>query len=383
MNRYAVFGLGRMGEAIVYDLLQNDSDCVVHGLEYSEEVLNMISVKYSEYVNTGRLCLDQVDVSSLDEHQISKYLEDINVTFGAIDYSFNYKLTKACINAISSFLDLGGNPTVVREQRKLQKLALETNVTIIPDCGLAPGMADVLAKIKIDEIGDVEECHIRVGGLPQDPKTQLKYQQVFSIRGLTNEYLEDAIVLRDGKITTVPSLTEVEELSFPEPYGKLEAFQTAGGTSSLPEIYEGKVNELTYKTIRYPGHVQYFQFLKEFGLLSSGQIEKYAIDPRKVVEYCLELTLPQNEPDVVLVKIRIVNKKSKVFEWVIIDKEDKKTGFSAMARTTAFPISILGQMIANGKITERGVVAGETVTPPDEFIKELKKRDIVLNEYKE
>lgn len=381
MNRYAVFGLGRMGEAIVYDLLQNDPDCVVHGLEYSEEVLNMISVKYSEYVNNGRLCLDQIDINSLDEHQISKYLKDVRVTFGAIDYSYNYKLTKACINAISSFLDLGGNPTVVREQRKLHKLALETNVTILPDCGLAPGMADVLAKIKIDEIGDVEECHIRVGGLPQDPRTQLKYQQVFSIRGLTNEYLEDAIVLRDGKITTVPSLTEVEELAFPEPYGKLEAFQTAGGTSSLPEIYEGKVKELTYKTIRYPGHVQYFQFLKEFGLLSSEQIEKYGIDPRKVVEYCLEHTLPQNEPDVVLVKIRIVTKESKVFEWVIIDKEDKKTGFSAMARTTAFPISILGQMIANGKITERGVVAGENVTPADDFIKELKKRNIVLNEY--
>ncbi len=377
MNRYAVFGLGRMGECILYDLLHND-DCKVLGLEFSEIKLSEIADRYHEFINNGRLSLELMDVDALSEEQISEYLTEIDVAFGAIDYSYNFKLARSCIKAITSYLDLGGNPEMVKKQRELHKLAEETNITVIPDCGLAPGMADILAKIKIDEIGDVDECQIRVGGLPQDPKTILKYQQVFSIRGLTNEYLEDAVVLRDGKITTVPSLTEVETLTFPEPYGEFEAFQTAGGTSSLPEIYEGKIRELNYKTIRYPGHVQFFQFLKEFNLLSSDHVSELGTDPRRVVEHFLEQTLPQNEPDLVLVKITLIQKGGEKHEWIIIDKEDPETGFSAMARTTSFPISILGQMVAKGLIKERGVLAGELVTPANEFIEELRKRNIKL-----
>ena len=119
-------------------------------------------------------------------------------------------------------------------------------------------MANIIAASIIEKMSSVDECHIRVGGLPQNPKTILKYQQVFSIRGLTNEYLEDAIVIRDSKVTTVGGLTELEELTFPDPWGKLEAFQTSGGTSNLPQIYKGKIKELSYKTIRFPGHCQFF-----------------------------------------------------------------------------------------------------------------------------
>ena len=139
----------------------------------------------------------------------------------------------------------------------------------------------------------IKACHLRVGGLPQEPKTILNYQQVFAIRGLTNEYVEDARIIRDGKIQIIPSLTELETLTFPEPWGVLEAFQTAGGPASLPDLYENQLEELTYKTIRFPGHLQFFKFLKDFEFLSSSPYPKRpTITPREVIEYYLSKKLP-------------------------------------------------------------------------------------------
>ncbi|MHA2337100.1 MAG: saccharopine dehydrogenase family protein, partial [Candidatus Hodarchaeales archaeon] len=249
---------------------------------------------------------------------------------------------------------------------------------------LAPGMANVIAAQGMNQFDSLDSCHIRVGGLPQSPKTILNYQQVFSIRGLTNEYLEDAVVIRNGNIQKVASLTEIEKLSFPDPWGELESFQTSGGTSSLPELYQGKINELTYKTIRFHGHCQFFSFLKDFGLLSSDSYpNNSSINPREIIEYYLAKNLPQNEPDAVLVRIAITgtkNDRTEKVQYQLIDLADPSSGFSAMARTTSFPTSIIGQMITHGIIKEKGVVPHEVVVPEKEFKEELAKRNIIFTE---
>ncbi|MCH8908585.1 MAG: hypothetical protein IH840_15980 [Candidatus Heimdallarchaeota archaeon] len=386
MGNYVVLGLGMMGEAIVYDLLEHD-DVRVIGFEINENIRNAMSVKFQtlgERFTTQYLDLDlhiPVDENPLIE--IFKELE-ITTAFGAIDYKFNHYLTELCILSGANYLDLGGNPDMVIKQRTLDQTAKENQVTIIPDLGLAPGMANVVAYHMMQHFDKVEECHIRVGGLPQPrfKKSILNYQQVFSIRGLTNEYLEEAIVIRNGKITRVESMTEVEELAFPEPFGTLEAFQTAGGTSSLPLLFENRISELTYKTIRYPGHSIFFKFLKDFELLISDPYPRNdRVNVREVVEFYLQKNLPKGDPDAVLVRIQVIgvsNNLPKEVTYQLIDLADEVTGFSAMARTTSFPISIIGQMINNGIIQDKGVVMGEAVTPEKEFMNELRKRNIVF-----
>lgn len=385
MTNYAVLGLGLMGEAIVYDVLTHDNNSIVHGFEINKERRKQLEDKFSSFGNRFRTYHLQLDLSTpFEESPLVSELttNNVKVAYGAIDYKYNEYLTKLCIKVNSSYFDLGGNPDMVRSQQKLDQEAKAAGVTIIPDLGLAPGMANILASHMLQKFDVADECHIRVGGLPQPQYKQsiLNYQQVFSIRGLTNEYLEDALVIRDGKIEIVKSMTEVEELTFDQPYGLLEAFQTSGGTSSLPELYEGKINHLTYKTIRYPGHAQFIKLLIDFGLLSSEpNPELSGINPREVIEYYLQKNLPKGDPDAVLVRITVkgkMNNVDKTLKYDLIDIYDPETQHTAMARTTSYPISIVGQMVANGIISNRGVLYQEKAVPEDEFMKQLLIRKI-------
>src|ERR1044072_7174306 len=134
-------------------------------------------------------------------------------------------------------------------------------------------MVSVLAMHGAREVDQLDEIHIRVGGLPQNPRPPLDYQIVFSVEGLINEYVERARVIREGQLVEVESLTELETLDFPDPYGRMEAFQTSGGTSTLPETFAGRVKELDYKTIRYPGHCARFRLLLALRLATSETVE--------------------------------------------------------------------------------------------------------------
>ena len=134
------------------------------------------------------------------------------------------------------------------------------------------------------------------------------------------------------------------------------------------------------KTIRYPGHAQFFKFLKDFGLLSTNQYPNQpSINPREVIEYYLETNLPRGQPDIVLTRITIIGKKNSQklkHIYQMIDLKDPNTGYSAMARTTSYPTSIIGQLIADGTISNRGVVYAEEVVPAKTLLEELKKRNI-------
>jgi lysine 6-dehydrogenase len=383
MKNFAVLGLGLMGKAICYDLLAFTNEPSIFGFEINESRRNQIEKEFSNF--GPRFVPKQLNLIISNEPQedilVKEFkLLNVKVVFGAIDYKFNEYLTKICIEAGCSFVDLGGNPDIVNKQHLLHEKAKEANITVIPDLGLAPGMANIIAASVMSDFSTLDECHIRVGGLPQNPKTILKYQQVFSIRGLTNEYLEDAIVIRDGKLTKVPSLTEIEEIHFPELLGKFEAFQTAGGTSNLPKIFNSKIKELTYKTIRYAGHAQFIQFLKDFELLSSEKYLNSNFTPREVIEHYLVKHLPKGEPDIVLVRVIVSGTIGNEKKEVVTDLMDfADENYSSMARTTAFPTSIIGQMIMNNIIQTKGVLFGEVIVPKDIFLFELSKRNIKFN----
>jgi lysine 6-dehydrogenase len=282
-------------------------------------------------------------------------------------YKLNAGLARAALAAGTNFRDLGGNNDVVDAELALDREAKAAGINIIPDCGLAPGMVAMLVAHAVQRVGGKpEEIHIRVGGLPQNPKPPLNYQMVFSVEGLINEYVEPARIIRDGKLATVESMTEIEELEFPPPFGKLEAFQTSGGTSTLVDTYKG-VRALDYKTIRYKGHCEKFKTMIDLGLCSG--------EARKVFSELLVRHLPHDEPDVVLIRVE-VSGGGRTLRYDIVDRFDAAAGLSAMMRTTAFPAAIVALMMARGQTASKGALPQERCLNPDLFMRELAARKI-------
>lgn len=372
-----VLGAGRMGLGAVYDLIHNspgveDVTVADFDLKKAEDVAAKVA--------SPRVKAVQIDVS--DNAAVLELMKSHDSAISCVNYWYNVELSRAAIATQTNFCDLGGNNYVVDEQLALDAEAKAAGINIIPDCGLAPGMVSILAMHGAREFDETDEIHIRVGGLPQQPKTLLEYQLVFSVEGLINEYIEVARVIRDGEIKEVESMTEIESLTF-DGFPPLEAFQTSGGTSTLPDSFLGKINQLDYKTIRYAGHCEKFKTMIDLGLCSSDEIlvDYQKVKPRKVLGELLTRHLPADEPDYVLVRLEFVGKKdgaSKRLRYDIVDKQDDATGLSAMMRTTAFPASIIAQMMASGDVLERGSTPQEKAIDPEKFVAELDRRNIKI-----
>ena len=376
-----VLGAGRMGLGAAYDLAHNSPE--VQAVTVADIDLERARAVVAT-VGSERLSPARVDVN--DTAQVSALMRGHDAVISCVTYYHNLQLARAAIEARANFCDLGGNNTVVASELALDAEARAAGINIIPDCGLAPGMVSVLAAHGVARFDELEAIHIRVGGLPQAPRPPLNYQIVFSVEGLINEYVERARVIRGGQIVEVESLTEIEALEFPAPFGRMEAFQTSGGTSTLPDTFYGRLQELDYKTIRYPGHCEQFKLFVDLGLAASEEIDLdgVRVRPRRLLGELLLRHLPADEPDVVLVRLafrgRTAGQDARL-RYDIIDRFDERTGLSAMMRTTAFPASIVAQMMARGETTRRGALPQELVIPPDKFVAALAARDIRINEY--
>lgn len=373
-----VLGAGRMGHGAVFDLTHNSSDVervtvADIDLTKAEEVANA--------VDASRVDARQIDASNFPD--VLALMRGHDSVISCVNYWYNVSLSKAAIETGANFCDLGGNNYIVDEQLTLDEQAKAAGINIVPDCGLAPGMVSILAMHGAAKFDEVDEIHIRVGGLPQNRQPPLDYQLVFSVEGLINEYVEVARVIRSGEITAVDSMTELETLFF-EGFSPLEAFQTSGGTSTLPETFLGKIRELDYKTIRYAGHCEKFKTMIDLGLCSSEEIvaDFQKVKPRKVFGELLQKHLPADGPDYVLVRLDFAGKKdgeAKRLRYDIIDKQDESTGMSAMMRTTAFPASIIAQMVARGEVLSRGATPQELAIEPEKFVAELQRRNIQIS----
>jgi lysine 6-dehydrogenase len=375
-----VLGAGRMGLGAAYDLAHNSPDVsAVTVADLDGERANAVC----QTVNHAKLKPAQVDVE--DSRRVVELMRGHDAALSCVTYFHNLKLARAAIEARTNFCDLGGNNAVVAAELALDAEARAAGVNVIPDCGLAPGMVAVLAAHGAERFDEIEAIHIRVGGLPLEPKPPLNYQIVFSVEGLINEYVERARVVRGGQIVEVESMTEIEELEFPAPFGRMEAFQTSGGTSTLPDTFAGRIRELDYKTIRYPGHCALVKLLIDLGLAASEEIDLggLRLAPRRLLGEALVRHLPADEPDAVLVRLEfrgLMQGETRRLRYDIIDRFDERTRLSAMMRTTAFPASIVAQTMARGETTRKGALPQELCIPPAPFVAALASRDIRIEE---
>lgn len=374
--KYTVIGAGMMGSAAAYDLAKTNPN--------DEIVLADINIQQARSAATaigGNVTPVRVDVNN--SREIVKLIEGSGAVISAVTYSVNYQMTKAAIEADVPMCDLGGNNDVVERQLSLDAAAKEKGITVVPNCGLAPGLINILAMEGTKEFEQLDSIHLRVGGLPQHPRPPLYYQIVFSVEGLINEYVEKATIIRDGKTELIDPMSGLEDIEFPEPFGTLEAFNTSGGLSTLTQLLDGKVNNLDYKTIRYKGHCEKFKTLLDLGFATSEpmMVGGSVKTNREFFADLLRKKLDYGDKDVVLARATISGRtataaKTLVYEFV--DYYDDAGKMTAMMRTTAFPTSIVAQMLAHGIITERGVRVPEVCVPGKIMIDELGKRNIKI-----
>jgi lysine 6-dehydrogenase len=375
--RFLVLGAGKMGRAVVFDLCKFNPDAKIIVVDCNAARLDKITKDYP----SENLSVIRADVQ--DTEELSYVLSGADVAISCVPFRFNYDLAKASLDSGSSFCDLGGNEDIVRKQFLLDEMAREKELAIIPDCGLAPGMVSILASAAYNDLDETHDIHIRVGGLPVEPRPPLNYAQFFSVEGLINEYVEDSTIIKDGKLLRVPSLTDVEEISFQAPFGPLEAFHTSGGISTLPSTLGSNVRNLDFKTIRYQGHCEKIKFLRDLGFMNSSPLAaaSHHVTPRQLLCELLEQRLPTAEPDVVFIRVEARGLKKDLhteISWEAIDYMDEANRLSAMMRNSAFPISIIAQMLANDEIKDRGTLYQELSVPGAKFLEEIRKRGIML-----
>lgn len=378
--RMLVLGAGLQGSACAYDLLQNPDVKEVRLADLHVDRLPEFLRPYSG----ERLIPTPLDVR--DAEAVRALMRECDAVMSAIPYYFNLDLAKHAVEAGVHFCDLGGNTEIVDEQKQLDARAKEQKITIIPDCGLAPGMVNILAQYGISRMDTVESVRIYVGGLPQAPEGPLKYQIVYSLEGVLDYYTTLSWVVRNGKRAQVKALSEIEPVQFDAPVGELEAFHTAGGLSTMAERYEGKIPTMEYKTLRYPGHAKIMEAIRELGLLELAPVDVKGqkVAPRDVAVAAMgpRLTKPEGKD---LVALRVVVKgvkagKSKTISWELVDRYDAQHKISAMMRTTGYSLSITGQMQASGAIKDYGVHTPDECVPAQQYIDELAKRGIVIRE---
>ena len=376
--KFLIIGSGMQGRAIAFDLVRSPgvdevllADNSKGGLAFAKKWLA------SPKVRTVRL-----DAS--DAAAVRKLAAGRDVLISAVPYFLNLNLAKAAVSAKVHYIDLGGNTDIVRKELALHDKARRAGVTLIPDCGLGPGMINTIAVHGMEQFDSVDEVLIRDGGLPQDPRPPLNYTLLFSVHGLINEYVEKATAIRDFKRVEVDGLSEVEELDLPAPLGRCEAAHASGGLSTMAWTFQGKVRRMDNKLIRYPGHIAVINAMKDMGFFSTEPVpvDGVKVAPRALSARLMERHLDRpGDKDLVVIRVTVRGTKDGrrgEAVYTMLDRYDEKHGLTAMMRTTGFPASIVAQMLASGAIDKPGAYPVELGVPAGPFIEEAKKRGFNL-----
>src|SRR5256714_2080927 len=375
--RMLVLGAGLQGSACAYDLLQQSAVQRVTLADLKPGRLPaFLKNKRDKRLVTARLDAKQ-------SVRLRKLMRGHDAVLNALPYYFNYSVARNAIAAGLHCADLGGNTEIVQKQKTLHAAAQKQRIWIIPDCGPAPGMVNIIAAEGIRRVGDAEGIKILVGGLPQKPEPPLNYQIVYSLEGALDYYTTPSWILREGRPERVDALSELEDVEFPSPVGTLEAFHTGGGISTMPWAYRGKMRTMEYKTLRYPGHVAIMRPIREMGLLSLEPVKMKGtkIVPRDafIAAVSPQLTKPSSK-DLVALRVEVQGKNGNRVAWQRLDYYDEATGISPMRRSTGYSLAITGVMQVDGRITAAGVHTPDEAVPFQAYVDELKRRGVEIRE---
>ncbi|MGB5384975.1 MAG: saccharopine dehydrogenase C-terminal domain-containing protein [Lutimonas sp.] len=354
MKQIVVLGSGMVGSAMALDMASQHS---VHVADKNEENLQKLKKK-NIAIKTSIL-----DVTN--EIELGKILKPADLVICAVPGFLGFQTMEKIIKNKKNVVDISFFPENALE---LNQLAIENGVTAVVDCGVAPGMGNIILG-HYDKLFQIENFTCMVGGLPEEKKWPFYYKAPFSPVDVIEEYTRPARFVENGFLITREALTDVELIDFDE-VGSLEAFNSDGLRSLI--LTMPHIKNMKEKTLRYPGHVEYIQVLKKTGFFDSKPIE---IDGNKVkpIDFTSKILfgewkLGEKEKELTIMEIAMEGKsedRSKKVTYRLLDRFDEVTGISSMARTTGYTATAVANFMLNGYLNRLGILPPEFVGKVD------------------
>ena len=312
-----------------------------------------------------------------DDAALAAAVADCDVVVGAVPGELGYRMLERVIDAGKPIADISFSP---EDPMALDARAKERGVSAVVDCGVAPGISNWLVGHAASQLDEVERVDILVGGLPAARTWPYEYRAVFSPTDVIEEYVRPCRMVRDGKLVTVPALTEVEPIDV-EGIGTLEAFNTDGLRTLLHTV---NAHTLSEKTLRFPGHADKMRMLRDTGFFADEPIEVDGapVRPRAVAEKLLfdAWALQPGEREFTVLRVTVAGMKGgqpTTHAWQLLDWTDLDAGATSMARTTGFPCAIVARMLADGTWSSPGV------HPPEHLGRDAAATQRLLSELNE
>lgn len=341
MLKVALIGSGKIGEAIVTLFNARGG--------YQLTVVDKDATRLAPMQALGATVL-KADVATED---LTDKLKGVDVLLSACPFFLTSTLARLALNISAHYFDLTEDVESTRAVKEISKAA---NTVFMPQCGLAPGFISVVANHVAQSFETLRDVNMRVGALPIYPTNALKYNLTWSTDGLINEYLNPCEAIIGGTIKESPALEELEHFSLDGL--DYEAFNTSGGLGTLCETLEGRVQNLNYKTVRYPGHCEIIKMLVRDLRLG---------ERRELLKDVLETAIPITYQDVVLVFVSVSGYREgrlaqESYAKKIYAKAVDGKLLSAIQLTTAAGICTMIDLLAQGKLTGRGFIKQESIS---------------------
>lgn len=367
--RIVVLGGGRVGGAIVRDLAAED--------DFSVLVVDVDPIRVERLTDVGA---DGVIADLSDPKTVTKAVKDADLVVGAVPGFLGYQTVQRVLESGRPMVDISFFP---QDAFGLDALAKQAGVPCLVDCGIAPGLSNLVLGRMEAELDDTSSFHCLVGGLPVERAWPWECKELFSPGDVIEEYMRPARLRRHGVEVTLPALSEVGLVEF-HGLGSLEAFNTDGLRSLLKTC---RTPNMVEKTLRYPGHAERMRVLREAGFFSTEEIQVASgmVRPRDVTETLLfnAWHFEDGEPDLTVMRLVIEGTKDGKHvrhTYNVLDYYHTDTETSSMARTTGYTCTAMVHLLANGLWQEPGLVPPETVGRRkecfDAILAHLKDREV-------
>lgn len=382
---YAVLGAGQQGASAAYDLARFGDASQVVLADADLKLAQAAAKRVAGLLPKGAPKIVPAKLDARSPAALARLLRGRHGVLSCLPYYLNPAAAAAAIAARVPYADLGGHFDTTLKIQALHKKAQKAGIALLPDCGISPGTCNILAAAGIARLDKAEEVHMYCGGLPEHPRPPLGYKLVFNLEGVLGNYFGVATVLRDGEIAEDQPLARRQIIDFPN-VGRLEAAVTGGATATAPWTWKGKLRAYDYKTLRWPGHWDKIEALRDLGLFEEKpvKVDGKDVSPRKVFVAAAEgrLKFPDDR-DLLIQRVIVIGTKDGKparCRYDLLDRFDPATGFTAMQRTTGFTAAAVLHLLARGRVKGTGVLALEAVVPPFEFLEEIRKRGIPVDE---